>query len=294
MKRSLTVEGRRSLAGFTFTIPWVIGFMFLYAYPLIMSLVYTFNDLHPATGELTWVGLKNYKDAFLVDSDYVRTLLDSLKEVAYTLPSILVFSFVIALFLNQKFRSARFFRAIFFLPIIINSGPIISIMQGDGMSSMMLSGERGSSMFTITSIAVTLREMGATEEIITFVSDTASSIFSLSWQSGVQILLFLTGLSSVNPSVYEAANIDGCTAWESFWKITFPLVAPITLVNIIYTLTDSFISSNNKTMGLVLQAAQSMKFSYSATLAWIYFFIIVVIIGAVYSIINKRITYIDM
>ena len=178
--------------GFAFTIPWVIGFVFLYAYPLIMSLVYTFNDLQPATGELTWAGLKHYKNAFLVDSDYVRTLLGSLKEVAYTLPSVLVFSLVIALFLNQKFRSARFFRGIFFLPIIITSGSIISIMQGDSMSSLMLSGEKGSSMFAVTSLETTLREMGITEEIIDFVTNTANSVFSLSWQSGVQILLFLT------------------------------------------------------------------------------------------------------
>jgi ABC-type sugar transport system permease subunit len=293
MKRHLTIEGRRSLVGFTFITPWIIGFFALYLYPLIMSLVYTFNDLNPVNAELSWVGLDNYVYLFREDPDYVPTLLENLKSALYSVPSILVFSMVVALLVNQKMPYSKLFRGVFFLPIIITSGVVLSIIQGDSMSGLLMSGERSSGMFEMVVLRNDLIAMGLGEGIVDFVMNLANDVFNLSWRSGVQIMLFLTGMSSISPSVYEAANIDGCTAWERFWKITFPLVMPMTLVNIIFTLTEQFVSQN-AVLDMVINQANNMKFSLSSTIAWVYFVIITTIIAVVYLLVNKRITYIDM
>lgn len=293
MKRQISIEKRRSLAGFTFIAPWIIGFFVLYIYPLIMSLVYTFNELNPVTSELSWAGISNYIYLFREDPDYLPTLLDSLKKSLYSVPSILVFSMVVSLLVNQKMPYSRFFRGIFFLPIIITSGVVLNIIQGDSMSSLLMSGERSSGMFEMVVLRNDLIALGLGETIVDFVMNLANDVFNLSWRSGVQILLFLTAMSSINPSVYEAADIDGCTAWERFWKITLPLVMPMTLVNIIFTLTEQFVT-RNAVLDMVINTANNMKFSLSSTIAWTYFVIITVIIAVIYLLVNKRITYIDM
>jgi ABC-type sugar transport system permease subunit len=120
-----------------------------------------------------------------------------------------------------------------------------------------------------------------------------NKIFDLSWKTGVQILLFLAGLQSVPHTLYEVSSIEGATAWESFWKITFPMVSPIILVNIVYSVIDSFTDYGNEVMRMVAKTSSQMNFHYSATMVWIYFAMICVVVGATVAIISKRIFYIE-
>ena len=136
-----------------------------------------------------------------------------------------------------------------------------------------------------------LYEMGLPQQIINFVVSVSNNIFSLSWQSGIQILLFLSGLQTVPPQLYEASSIDGCTPWETFWKITFPMITPVLIVNLIYTITDSFTSYGNKIMVMILDSGKSLKFALSSTMAWIYFAVILLVVGIVYKIADKRAVY---
>lgn len=292
--RKLTIERRKSLVGVSYIAPWLIGFFLLYLYPLVMSLVYTFSNLNPATGGMTWAGLENYRKLFLVDATFVRDLVTNLKVVAYDLPGTLVFSMVIALLLNQKFRGRNFFKVIFFLPIIMSSGIILQKLNEDMVSGMIMSGERSdNSAFTLSMLQARLEEMGVNEELVGMIIGTASSVFELALKSSVQILLFLAGLQAIPGSLYEAADMDGCTAWERFWKITFPMITPILIVNFVYTLTDNFIATDNPIMARIITEVQNLNFSYSAAMAWIYFLVIGAIIGVCYAIINRRVHYME-
>ena len=199
-----------------------------------------------------------------------------------------------ALMINPKFRGRVLVRAIFFLPVIVASGVVINIINGDYMSKMILSGEKTSQLFQVTAFYDVLYGLGFNDSIVNLIVNTSNNIFELSWKSGVQILLFLAGLQVIPGSLYEAASIDGGTKWEMFWKITFPMISPIVIVNLIYTITDSFTSYGNPVMQMIMTTVQEkMKFEYSATLAWIYFVIIIFILGVTYLIANKRVVYVD-
>ncbi len=294
MKR-MSIESKKKWIGFSFILPWVIGFFFLYLLPLIRSFAYSFNFLQIVEGglEKTYVGIQNYKDAFLTDEKFTKSLVASLSSLGTHVVMILVFSMIIALILNQDFRGKSVARAIFFIPVIIASGVIIHILSGDIASHLIKSGEKSSSIFKITMFQQLLLDLGLTNEIVSIIINTVNNIFELSWKSGVQILLFLAGLQSISVTLYEAAEIDGSTAWEKFWKITFPILSPVLLVNLIYTITDTFTSYTNQTMILILDSGKRMDFAYSSTLAWIYFSVIVLVLGIVFLLSRRQVSYLD-
>ena len=296
--KRLTAETKRSLAGFSFILPWVLGFFGLYLLPIVRSLIYSFQDLGSFNddGTLTpvFVGLANYRKAFLVDPDYVVSLTGSLKSLLTDIPSILIFSLLVAMILNQKFRGRMIARAVFFLPVIIASGVIIDIINGDYMSKMILSGEKTSQLFQVTALNDLLQGLGVDSGVIGVIVNTSNDIFELSWRSGIQILLFLAGLQAVPGTLYEAASIDGATRWEMFWKVTFPMLSPMLMVNLIYSITDSFTSYGNPVMRLIVSTVQEkMKFAYSSALAWVYFAVIGAILAIVFLIVSRKIVYVD-
>lgn len=292
-KRKMPYERRKSLVGVAFISPWILGFLIFCLNPLVQSLIYTFHDLRITENafDMTFIGLDNYRYLFSSDPDFPQTLASSLGGLAYQVPTIMIFSLIVALILNQKFHGKALARAIFFLPVIIASGVVIDILNGDAMSSLILSGEKTTSLFQVSAFQTMLYDMGLPQKVIEFVVSVSNNIFSLSWQSGIQILLFLAGLQTVPPQLYEASSIDGCTSWESFWKITFPMITPVLIINLIYTITDSFTSYGNKTMVMILESGKKLKFAMSATMAWIYFAVILVVVGVVYKIADKRVVY---
>lgn len=296
-KSHLSEDTRRIFVGYSFILPWVLGFFGMYLLPLVQSLIFSFNQLEIQNdGSLskTFIGLENFRTAFLVDPDYVTSLRGSLQSMLTDIPSILIFSLLMAMILNQKFRGRLLARAVFFLPVIIASGIVIDILNGDVGSAMMKSGEKSSgSMFQVAMFQNMLLEAGLSADIVEFIVGAANNVFELSWRSGVQILLFLAGLQTIPTTLYEAADIDGCTAWERFWKITFPMLSSILLVNLVYSITDTFVSYNNDTMQMVLQEAQELNFAYSAAMAWTYFAIIMAVLGLVLLLTRRHITYLD-
>lgn len=290
-------ERRKALYGYGFLAIWILGTIWLFLKPLITSLWYSFNTTEVTVGAMktTFVGLQNYIDAFTVDTDYTTALINVLGETLWSTPVILIFSLFVAVILNQKFHGRTFARAVFFLPVIIATGPVMSIINGD-MDTSGYSG--GSEAFS------TMFETDMAGELLTFlgvynISDTVtemitlitSDVFNLVWNSGIQIIIFLSALQNIPVSAREAASIEGATAWEFFWKITLPYISPMIVTNLVYTIVDSFIATDNEVMTLVLSEASSWNHGYSAALAWIYFLIVIVVLGIVLAVINKHIYY---
>lgn len=178
---------------------------------------------------------------------------------------ILAFSLFVALILKSKFRGRTAVRAIFFLPVIIASGVVLDLLNNNDMASLLLSGDRNSILFDSGGMNDWLIPMGLGPLI-----EVVQNIFDMSWKSGIQILLFLAGLQTISPQMYEVANVEGATAWEKFWKITFPLLTPILLLNVVYTIIDSFTDFSNQTMRIIMDYAQHMRIGYGSALAIIY------------------------
>lgn len=295
-RHKMSYERKKGLIGYAFIGLWLIGFFLMYAKPLVQSLIYSFNELKITSSgfEMVGKGFGNYKYIFTEDPDYLPALVDALKDLVYQVPLILVFSLIMALLINQDFRGRVVVRAVFFLPVIIASGVALSIINGDSASKMLMSGESSSQMFQVTSLATMLQGLNMSSDIVNTIVTAANNIFELSWKSGIQIILFLASLQTIPGSLYEAASIDGGTKWEIFWKVTFPMITPILLVNLVYTITDSFMAVDNTVLRKILAAvSEKIDFDYSAALAWLYFAIIIVILLVVIGLVNRKVTYLD-
>ena len=287
-------EQKKRLAGALFILPWAIGFLALFLRTIISSVVYSVTDASIVQGmKGNFIGFVNYIDAFTADTKFVQLLTAELGNFCYNVPIILCFSLFLAVLLNQKFHGRTLMRAIFFIPVICGSGVILQIMSGDAMSQSVISGDRSSMLFQSSALEQTLLELGMGQDLVNTMTDIVSNIFNLTWKSGLQILLFISGLNNIPGHLYEAAHVEGATSWEAFWKITLPMISPILIVNLIYTVIDSFTDYSNTLMTHILDYGKRLEFSYSATLSWIYFAIIAVIVGVVYLIINRRVAYVE-
>ena len=292
-RKNRSLERRRARAGLFFILPWLIGFFGLFLRSVITSLVYSVSKTTIAEFgmDTEYIGFSYYYRALFIDSTFVRSLIE---EVGGMLPQVVIimaFSLLMAVILSGSFRGRTFFRSVFFLPVICGSGMILSIMNGDALSASILSGSRSSMLFTTSGIDQILMKMGMDQSLINTMMGIVNGVFDLSWQSGLQILLFISGIMGISPHLYEAAKIEGATAWESFWKITFPMLSPIMVLNAVYSIIDRFIDYNNGVLQYILGFAQKLEFSYSSAMAWIYFLVIGTLVGVIYAIINKRIVY---
>lgn len=292
----LTYAQKRSWAGRLFILPWLLGFALFFARPLLQSLYYTFCEISLG-GEgykIAFKGLDNYLFVFTQDPDFFRLLLpEALKNILYEIPIIAIFSLFIAVLLNRKFRGRALMRAVFFLPVIITSGIIIHILKQDIFaSSVMQSNSQAVYMFKSSGLQDFLVQNGLDYAIVNYFTEVINRIFDLTWKSGVQILLFLAGLQTIPKALYEAANVEGSTPWEAFWKVTFPMVSPYILLNIIYTIIDTFTDYGNTVMQTIYDTAiMQVRYAYSCTLSWIFFLCVFAIIGIVNALISRRVYY---
>lgn len=263
-----------TMKGMLFVSPWLIGFAVFTLIPFINSILYSFNavSITPGKINLKWAGLEYYNQAWNVSTSFKLNLSSSAMMICCATPVILVFALIVAVMLNNKFRGRVFFRAIFFMPVIIMSGPVISkLLTGYTVNFT----EEGSQiMLFLQSLP------GVISKPCVFVLDNLVLIL---WFSGVQILIYLAGLQKVSTSLYEAAEIDGAGAWEKFWKITLPHMGPIILINGIYTVVTianySEQAINQEISNSMFNT--SMMYSLSAAMSWIYFLLVLLILAVV-------------
>ncbi|XID90285.1 carbohydrate ABC transporter permease [Paenibacillaceae bacterium WGS1546] len=295
--KKMTLMQRKSLVGFTFILPWLIGFALLFATPLVQSIQFSFNKLAVAPGgyALEYIGWQNFTQALFVDANYNRILTESVTEMALNVPLILFFSLFSAALLNQRFRGRSAARAIFFLPVILASGAIAAA-ETAGLISMTGSSEvaqelgEAQSGFDSVSLVFMLDNAGLPAWFIDYIVDGTMRIYEIIRSSGVQILIFLAALQSVPPAMYEVAKMEGATGYESFWKITFPMVSPLILTNVIYTIIDSFTNSP-VTRTIYETAFRSQNFGLSAAMSWLYTIVVGVILVAIGFIISRKVFY---
>lgn len=291
--RRLSFSQQRALCGFLFCLPFVAGFLLLFLAPMIQSIRYAFSTIQLGqTGmTLSFVGLKNFRTALFADPEYVRTIAESVGSMVLQVPVILVFSLFISLLLNQKFRGRTLARAIFFLPVIVVSGIILEILSTDYLSTAIMSGEETIGAFRGMESHDILVAMGIPQQLIDLMIPVVYDIFNLVWSSGVQILMFLAGLQTIPSSLYECAKLEGATGWEMFWKITFPLISPMLLMNVVYSVVDFFTTSANPVIRMINQQTGNMRFEYAAGLSWMYLLVVLVLLGIVYKLMSKHIVY---
>ena len=306
----LSYERKKSLYGYAFVALWIIGVLFIFLGPLAMSIQYSLNDTELVSAteielynmsrpgiKLEWNNFAHYKHAFNVDVDFMVNLGVSLGELGPQVMMVLIFSLFVAVLLNQKFKGRTLMRAIFFFPVLIATGPVISVINGT-MAAQGASGDAAqfSSMFQTDMVDGFMRFIGlynVSEEFTTFIADVTSDIFNLLWKSGIQILIFLSALQQIPTSAKEAASMEGATAWEFFWKITFPTISPMILANLIYTIIDTFSDSQNTVMKYVMTQVREggTGFGYGSALAWIYFGIIALALAIVVAIVSRFVFY---
>lgn len=270
------LERREAMAGVLFILPWIIGAILFLAYPMITSFSYSLNNIRltPLGKTFRYVGYGNYTEILLADSQFLPDLVDYILSTLISVPVIVVFALLIAMMLNQKIRGKGFFRLIFFLPVIIVSGPILGMLNEQGSSSVS----------AVDTQAITAAISSFLPKLL---ADPISSLFqnmiTILWYSGVPILIFLSALQKIDNSQYEASYIDGAGGWETFWKITLPSVKPMVLLCCVYTIV--FISSNDQNNLIALIKASMFSgtkekgYGYASAMAWLYSVVVLLIVG---------------
>ncbi|MDR0396252.1 MAG: sugar ABC transporter permease [Oscillospiraceae bacterium] len=254
-KRRLSLSARKALAGLAFVSPFVVGFVAFYLRGLLLTLDFSLSDLslRPNGGyDLAFVGLKHYIYAFREHATFKQILTSSVGDMALDVPLILFFSLFMAILLNQRFRGRTFARAVFFLPVLLNAPAIADALElsrammlgGTSPASAAVTQAAGDASVNMSYYVGMMGDLGLPRAALDYVVGAVGRINGIITSSGVQLVIFLAALQSISPALYEVAKIEGATAYESFWKITFPMVSPLIVTNMVYTLVDSFVSSD--------------------------------------------------
>ena len=290
---------RKAISGYLFILPFILGFLIFMVRPFFQSLYMSFSNVEVSAQGIksVFAGLVNYRRAFTVDTEFNRLLTEQLGKMMVNSIATMVFSFFVALILNQKFKGRALVRAVFFLPVIISSGVILGVEYDNALLSSLQStieNSTGSGASITGAIENILVTAGIGTKAFELVFEVVDGIYDVAIASGIQIIIFLSVLQTISESMYEAADIEGCTKWESMWKITFPMISSLLLVNWIYTIVDFCMRSDNEVMEKISDTMiVKLDYGFASAMAWVYFAIVIVIIGVSSLIISKGVYYYD-
>lgn len=296
MKKSknarLTIEQRTALNGHLYVLPFYIGFIFFFLTPIIKSISYVFcNVSFDVTGVLTeFTGLENLKYIFNKDLDFKGNLVTSVTALLWKTPVILILSLLLAMIANINMPGKGVIRSVFFLPVILSSGVVLDTIREDDIAGLMMRGSvvsANGSVVSSNSLANMLEQAGLSISIVNLFINISNNIFDLLFNCGIPMLIFLSGLQGISPSLYEASSVEGATAWDNFWKITLPMIMPIALINLVYIIVDNFASSSNLVMQQVLSSVELLKLGEASAMVWVFCVIIAVIFAVFFAVANK-------
>lgn len=296
-KKPIGLTSRRALYGYIFIIPFILGFIFFMIQPLYQSFRMSLSEVVISNQgfQLNWNKFGNYIRALTIDPEFNRMLTTSVTTMLYRSIATIVFSFFVALLLNQKFKGRAAARSVFFLAVILSSGVLVGLEYNNALMQQLKATieEAGNT----NSITVVLEDIlvsntggvnGISGKVFKVLFEIIDSIYEVAMASGIQIIIFLSGLQNISPSMYEAADMEGCTSWESLWKITVPMVSPLLLVCWIYTIVDFFMKTDNQIMQKINdQMVIQLNYGFSSAMAWIYFIVCMLLIGLTSLIISK-------
>lgn len=286
-KLGLSMRGRHIFEGYSFIFIWIVGFLMFMVIPLGKSLYFSLNNLEATKEGLkaSYTGFTHYRAAFTTDIDFVPLLQSTVTTMLSQVPLILIFAMFSALLLNRPFRGRTLFRGIFFLPVIIASGAILRELLEQGAAQLPI--------FYQYDLYSKLNAF-IPDSILEPLLEYADSLTLVMWDSGVQILIFIAGLQTISPALYEAAKCDGATKWESFWKITFPMIMPMMFVNTLYSVVNSFTKTDNQIMNHIMNNVfKSNNYAYGSAMGWIYFIVISVVLAVVFFIFRKSLSTVE-
>ena len=299
-KRKMTLARKRSMKGFLFILPWLVGFLWFYLRSLIMTVSFSASEISVMPGggySQTFVGLDNFIYAFRAHGSFKQILTTSVGDMLIDVPLITFFSLLVAMLLNKKFRGRTLMRAIFFLPVILNSEAILSAMK---LSASMMMGGLSSAGAEVAGSAAAgvgieyyvqmFSNLGLPLGLVEYVVGAVGRISDIINASGVQIIIFIAALQSIPGSMYEVAKIEGATAYETFWKVTFPMVMPHIITVVVYTVVDSFVNSEVVTLAYNT-AFKEKNYGLSSAFSIISTVITCLILAIVVRFIQKRTFY---
>lgn len=296
-KKIASLDKTKSRAGWFFVLPFIIGLVLIYIPIIFDSIVSTFQssriDINANTIK-EFVGWQNYETVIMGDVKFAETLWKGLGNMVFEIPAIVIFSLFMAVLLNQKMIGRAAFRAIFFIPVIISTGlmesltPDVSTEEGIDPGDMEES--TSTQLVNAMDIARLFENMKIGTGLVEYVTEMVNSIYDIVNRSGVQMLIFLSGLQSISPAIYESCSIDGASGWETFWKITFPMISPMILVNGVYTIIDSFTTDGNVVMKYI-KDSKALTEEVATTMSWIYFMIVILIVAVIAGLFSAFVFY---
>lgn len=275
--------------GLMFISPWIIGLLLFFLLPVGQSLYYSACDVKLTKNGLqtAFVGLKNYDYIINANPLYLGQMIESLRTIGYSLPVIVIVSLIIALILNQKFKGRIFFRALYFLPVIIASGVVVELLFSVNSEDLMAAGVSNAVSNNSIDFGDIILKLGISGKVGDYLTVVFSSIFELVWSSGIQIILFISGMQSIPDSLYEAARVEGCTKWEEFWFITLPMLSRIMMLVLVFTIVELLTTKTNGVMSLALNAINNLEYGVGAAMAWLYFILIGVVLATVLYVLDR-------
>jgi ABC-type sugar transport system permease subunit len=294
IREKMTLAQKASWTGRLFVLPFYIGLLVFFVRPLIETLRFVFCDVKLDVGQYTatFNDFKNLTYIFTEDLNFTHNLISSVTNLFWQMPIIVLAGLFIAIILNSKFHGRTFVRAVFFLPVIVVTGTVVLIIQQDTAASSILSGDivSGGTIQYSSGLQELLVKSGLNSQLVSAFTTVSDTMFNLLWKTGVQMIIFLAGLQSISPTLYEASAIEGATAWENFFKITIPMLSPIILVNIVYTIVDTFTDKSNLVMNQIMVNSSAVRLGWAAAMSWTYFLfigIILAIVMGVFARINR-------
>jgi len=291
-KMNLNLEQKSAVAGNLFVLPFYLGFIFFFLIPIVKSIYYVFCKVSFDVGGILteFIGLDNLNYIFNKDLDFKQNLIVSVTELLWKTPVCLIMSLLLALLANRKNAATPFIRAVFFLPVIFTSGVVLNTIQQDSVASLMMSGTVISStgdfqnQSTLTTLLV---ETGLNSKLVDLFSTISSSVFKVMYDCGIPMLIFLSALQGISPSLYEASSVEGATAWDDFWKITLPMITPTILISLVYIIIDSFASASQAVMRQIMNMIELLRLGEASAMVWVFCLIIAVIFAIFFGIFNK-------
>ena len=283
------LENLKSRYGLMFISPWIIGLLLFFLFPIGQSIYYSFSSIQLSSNGIitSFLGLDNYDFIMNKHPLYLSALVESLASMAYTLPAILVVSLVLALILNKKFAGRTFFRCLYFLPVIIASGVVVDLLfsvTSSDISSVGVDASVSANMVDFTEI---IAKLELPVQISKYISVVMDEIVNIIWGTGVQIILFISGLQSIPDLLYEVAKVEGCTKWEEFWFITLPMLSRVMVLVIEYTVVEMLTAKSNPLMELLIKTLSNLEYGTGAAMAWLYFLIVGVALGIIMYLIDR-------
>ncbi|MEG0570208.1 MAG: sugar ABC transporter permease [Oscillospiraceae bacterium] len=294
---------RKYNVGYWFIAPFLLGFVAFMLLSLVQSCYFAFSDIQLTQSGYDVIpqGIEHFRFLFLEDVQYRVLLFDSLKGVLWDTVVILPFSFFVALILSSNFKGRAAARMVFFLPVILSTGVLMVSNEATNNVLNMVMSRSTSAAADVTTSALssetfiqTLFANSLPPQAMAFVQQAIDRVYNIIIRSGLQIVIFIGGLNTISPSIYESSSIEGATSWVNFWKITFPMMGSYILLNLVYTIIDSFTNPSNMFMEKIKGDVMGLKnFGLASSAAWIYCLIVFVVLGLIFAFLSKKVFYYD-